>query len=69
MNLYKILTWILCLLYSIIYICGALVIAFPEVQTAIPASTGNGAIALLLVTTGLFGSAFPKIPTDEDGEP
>ena len=68
MNLYKILTWIVCLLYSVIYICGALVIAFPEVQTAIPASTGNGAIALLLVTTGLFGSAYPKIGDGGDGE-
>ena len=63
-----VLALIVTILYGIIYIGGALVIAFPDATTALPASTGNLAIALLLATEGLYSSAYPKIPTEEEGD-
>ena len=65
-KIHDVLKFVVTLVYGIIYLGGALVIAFPDATTALPASMGTGAIALLLVTEALFGSAYPKIPTEED---
>ena len=66
-KIHEVLGFIVTLVYGMIYLGGALVTAFPDATTAFPASMGTGAIALLLVTEGLFGSAYPKIPTEEEG--
>ena len=66
-KIHIVLGFIVTLMYGTIYLCGALAIAFQDTTTALPASMSSLAIALLLVTEGMFGSAYPKILTDGDG--
>lgn len=60
-----VLNFVVTLGYGMIYLGGAMVIAFPDATTALSASMGTGAVGLLLATEALFGSAYPKIPTEE----